>query len=36
VIGIFNSDTFGVDVTSLFEAENTFEFADDVSCTVRR
>jgi hypothetical protein len=33
---IFNSYTMGVDVTSLFQAENTFEVADDMSRTVRR
>jgi hypothetical protein len=32
---IFNSYTFGIDVTSLFQAENTFEVADDMSRTVR-
>ncbi len=32
---IFNSYTMGVDVTSLFQAENTFEIADDMSRTVR-
>ena len=32
---IFNSFTLGTDVTSLFQAENTFEVADDYSCTVR-
>jgi len=32
---IFNGFTMGVDVTSLFQAENTFEFADDASRTLR-
>jgi hypothetical protein len=32
---IFNSYTMGVDVTSLFQAENTFEVADDMSRTLR-
>ncbi len=32
---IFNSFTLGTDVTSLFQAENTFEVADDYSRTVR-
>ena len=32
---IFNGYTMGVDVTSLFQAENTFEVADDMSRTVR-
>jgi hypothetical protein len=32
---IFNSYTMGVDVTSLFQVENTFEVADDMSRTVR-
>jgi len=32
---IFNGFTMGVDVTSLSQAENTFEVADDVSRTVR-
>jgi hypothetical protein len=31
----FNSYTMGVDVTSLFQAENIFEVSDDVSRTVR-
>ncbi len=31
---IFNSFTLGTDVTSLFQAENTFEVADDYSRTV--
>ncbi len=31
---VFNSFTMGVDVTSLFQAENTFEVADDASRTV--
>jgi hypothetical protein len=31
---IFNSYTIGVDVTSLFQAENTFEVADDLSRTL--
>ncbi len=33
---VFNSYTMGVDVTSLFQAENTFEGSDDVSRTVGR
>jgi len=32
---IFNGYTMGVDVTSLFQAENTFEVADDMSRTLR-
>ncbi len=32
---IFNGFTLGTDVTSLFQAENTFEVADDYSRTVR-
>jgi len=32
---VFNSYTMGVDVTSLFQAENTFEVADDMSRTLR-
>jgi hypothetical protein len=32
---IFNGFTMGVDVTSLFQAENTFEVADDASRTLR-
>ena len=32
---VFNSYTLGVDVTSLFQAENTFEGSDDVSYTLR-
>ncbi|MGA7155863.1 MAG: TonB-dependent receptor [Acidobacteriaceae bacterium] len=31
---IFNGFTMGVDVTSLFQAENTFEVADDASRTI--
>jgi hypothetical protein len=33
---IFNGYTMGVDVTSLFQAENTFEVADDASRTMGR
>ena len=33
---IFNSYTMGVDVTSLFQAENTFEVGDDMSRTIGR
>ena len=33
---IFNSYTMGVDVTSLFQAENTFEIGDDASRTIGR
>ncbi len=33
---IFNGFTMGVDVTSLFQAENTYEVADDASRTVGR
>ena len=32
---IFNGYTMGVDVTSLYQAENTFEVADDMSRTVK-
>jgi hypothetical protein len=32
---VFNSYTLGVDVTSLFQAENIFEVSDDMSRTVR-
>jgi hypothetical protein len=32
---IFNGYTMGVDVTSLYQAENTFEVADDMSRTLR-